>query len=58
MELSTEFVGLKQDEDGVTVTLARKEGDAKTEETAKFDYVIGTDGGRSTYKITFQVNSR
>ena len=48
MELSTEFVSLKQDEDGVIVTLTKKEGDAKTEETAKFNYVIGTDGGRST----------
>nr|CEL13806.1 putative monooxygenase [Kibdelosporangium sp. MJ126-NF4] len=42
VELSTELVGLEQDENGVTATLRR---DGRTER-ARFAYVVGADGGK------------
>lgn len=38
-----------QDDNAVSVTLTKTTGDTIVEETAKFDYVIGTDGGKSTW---------
>lgn len=52
IELGTEFTDLQQDEDVVTVTLTKTSGDIKTDEVAKFAYVIGTDGGRSMCSLT------
>jgi 2-polyprenyl-6-methoxyphenol hydroxylase-like FAD-dependent oxidoreductase len=40
VELATELVGLEQDEGGVTARLS-------TGETARFDYLVGADGGAS-----------
>jgi len=40
VELGSELVGLEQDQDGVTARLS-------TGETARFDYLVGADGGGS-----------
>ena len=43
VELGTELVGLDQDEQGVTARLSA----GGTEETDRFDYLVGADGGAS-----------
>ena len=44
---SLRFVGLRQDQDGVTVELADAEGDVRTVRAA---YLVGADGGRSSVR--------
>ncbi len=46
IELATSFVGLRQDVDGVTVTLADERG----ERTVRAAYVVGADGLRSAVR--------
>ena len=48
VELGTELVGLEQDEHGVTVRLsASADITEKSDETDRFDYLVGADGGAS-----------
>ena len=49
IEFDTEFSGLTQDDNEVVVTLFKTSGEDRTEETARFAYVVGADGGRSKY---------
>jgi 2-polyprenyl-6-methoxyphenol hydroxylase-like FAD-dependent oxidoreductase len=46
VELATELVGFEQDAAGVTATLRH----GRTVERARFSYLVGADGGRSTVR--------
>jgi 2-polyprenyl-6-methoxyphenol hydroxylase-like FAD-dependent oxidoreductase len=48
VELGTELVGFEQTEDGVTARL--RKGDQHDEEVVRAEYLVGTDGGRSSVR--------
>ena len=55
IEFNTEFSSLTQDDNEVVVTLFKTSGEERTEETARFAYVVGADGGRSRLFWYFRV---
>ena len=51
VELGTELRALEQDQDGVTVQLEKTDAAGTTkEETARFRWVVGTDGARGAVR--------
>lgn len=56
VELETELINLKQDDEGVDAMIRcpRSEDGTRSEETARFSYVVGADGARGATIILFQ----
>ncbi len=53
IDVGVTFVGLQQDETGVAVELAETKNGNKTSEKSQYDWVVGTDGGRSSCSTMF-----
>ena len=53
VEFNTTLLGLEQDEDGVTAEISTAKDDQVTTEKARFAYVVGADGARSTSQPFF-----
>ena len=57
VELGTELARLQQDADGVDVVVRMvDEAGLETTETIRADYVIGADGGKSTFGLFVHVS--
>ncbi|TFK73745.1 hypothetical protein BDN72DRAFT_151690 [Pluteus cervinus] len=62
VELSTELTSYSQTEDGVVAHIVKHVDGKKVEETIKYDYLVGADGGHSTVRkhlgVTFLGETR
>ncbi|EJC99071.1 uncharacterized protein FOMMEDRAFT_161302 [Fomitiporia mediterranea MF3/22] len=56
VELGSEFIGCTQDENGVTAEVRKVVDGVEHTEEARFEYLVGADGGRSTVRKVMGVN--
>ncbi|EJC99073.1 uncharacterized protein FOMMEDRAFT_161305 [Fomitiporia mediterranea MF3/22] len=56
VELGSEFIGCAQDENGVTAGIRKVVDGVEYIEKARFEYLVGADGGRSSVRKAMGVN--
>ena len=53
IDLGVALESLQEEADGVTVELSETKDGKKTVVKEKYDWVVGTDGGHSSYRYRF-----